>query len=82
MSATPLLVIAAVSAISALARQVVALIRYQTRRASIERLVAGAKPGSRVVDRDADGAVVDVTVRDTTKGPRAVGTFDRPAGAS
>lgn len=78
MSATPLVVIAAVSASSALARQVVGLLRYRTRRASIERLVAGAEPGSRVVDRDADGAVVEVTVRE----PRATGTLERPDGAS
>lgn len=65
MSATPLLTIAAVSALSMLMRQVVALLRYRVRRASIERVISRATPGSRIIDRDSDGAVVEVTVCDT-----------------
>ncbi|OXM59657.1 hypothetical protein CF165_46535 [Amycolatopsis vastitatis] len=65
MSATPLLTIAAVSAFSALMRQVVALLRYRVRRASIERVISRVTPGSRILDRDSDGAVFEITVCDT-----------------
>ncbi|MET8848516.1 hypothetical protein [Amycolatopsis sp. NPDC004625] len=62
MGTTPLLAIAAVSALGALARQLIALLRYRVRRASVERVIAQAAPGTRIIDRDADGAVVDVTL--------------------
>ena len=40
-------------------REWIALRRYCARRDSVERLVAGLAPGSRITDRDTDGAVLD-----------------------
>ncbi|MCR6488248.1 hypothetical protein M8542_36005 [Amycolatopsis sp. OK19-0408] len=77
MSTTPLLAIAAISALGALTRQLIALLRYRVRRASVERVIAQAAPGSRIIDRDADGAVVDVTICDIAPEPDAKCRVDR-----
>lgn len=54
------------------ARELIALRRYRVRTASIERLAGAATGGLRVVDRGADGSVIDVTVGgdSITCGPR------------
>ncbi|MGW6932666.1 hypothetical protein ACWGE0_21605 [Lentzea sp. NPDC054927] len=48
--------------VAAVLRELVALRRYRVRRASIESVVGRLGPGSRVVDRDPGGAVIEVTV--------------------
>jgi hypothetical protein len=74
------LAVAVVSAALAFAREVIALRRYRIRRASIERLVASAGPGARIIDRDADGASVDITVSDVLGDhSRAIRRLDKPA---
>lgn len=57
------MVIAWVPAAVALAREVLRLCRYALRRASIERVVATTVlRGSRVVDRDDNGALFELTI--------------------
>lgn len=56
------LAISTVPVVVAALRELVALRRYRLRRASIERVLHDLSPGSRVVDQDADGAVVEVTI--------------------
>lgn len=55
-------VVVVASAALACVRTLIALQRSAIRRSSIERIVARLAPGSRIVDRDADGAVLDITV--------------------
>ena len=43
-------------------RGLIDLWRYRMRRASVERVTAKAVPGTRIVDRDSDGAVMDLTI--------------------
>ncbi|GAA2776998.1 hypothetical protein GCM10010470_07340 [Saccharopolyspora taberi] len=54
------LAVATTTIVAAVAREWFALRRYLVRRRSVERVVASAAPGSRVVDREADGATLDV----------------------
>ncbi|SEQ50915.1 hypothetical protein SAMN05216188_103272 [Lentzea xinjiangensis] len=51
-----------VPVVSVLVRELVALHRYRARRTSIENVVRHLGPGGRVVDRDPDGAVIEVTL--------------------
>lgn len=54
--------VAGSTTVAGLVRELVALCRHRARRASLERLVAGEARCLRVVDRDADGAVIDITI--------------------
>ena len=56
-----LVVVVGSTVMARLARELVAVRRHRLRRASIEKLVAGSTGVLRVVDRDADGAVIDIT---------------------
>ncbi len=55
-----LVVVVGSTALAKLARELVALQRHRLRWASIEKLVAGSANRLHVVDRDADGAVIDI----------------------
>lgn len=48
--------------VAAVLRELLALRRYRVRRASIENVVRHLGPGSRVVDQDPGGAVIEVMV--------------------
>jgi hypothetical protein len=54
------------SAALGVGRELIALRRHRQRRSSVERVIAHLAPGSRLVDRDRDGAVVDVTIDHAT----------------
>lgn len=55
--------LAAITSTAGAVRELIALRRCRARWASIERVVARAMPGTRLVDRDRDGAVIDVTIK-------------------
>jgi hypothetical protein len=65
-----------------LARELLGLCRYALRRASIERVAATTiLPGSRVVDRDDNGALFELTIDRCLPEPPAVSDHARePAG--
>jgi hypothetical protein len=53
---------ATVPVVVSVLRELVALARYRVRPASVERVLHDLGPGSRVVDREPDGAVIEVTI--------------------
>lgn len=61
-------VMAALTAVAGVARELVALHRCRARRASLENLVAGPGRCLRVVDRDADGAVIEIITAGSERG--------------
>lgn len=61
-------VMTALTALAGVGREVVALRRCRARRASLENLVAGPGRCLRVVDRDADGAVIEITTAGSEPG--------------
>jgi hypothetical protein len=66
------MVIALVPTAVALARELLRLCRYALRRASIERVVATTVlHGSRVVDRDDNGALFELTIERRSPEPSA-----------
>ncbi|MFE0022951.1 hypothetical protein [Amycolatopsis sp. NPDC059021] len=62
MDSVSLLAITLLSTLGVTVREMTTLWRYHLRRASIERVVAGVGPGGRVIDREPDGAVIEVSV--------------------
>ncbi|WP_143267024.1 hypothetical protein [Amycolatopsis thailandensis] len=56
------------SVLGMVARELIALWRYRLRRASVERVVTMMAPGGRVIDRDPDGAVIEVDLHDIGAG--------------
>lgn len=65
------------------ARDLVAPRRYRTRGADVAHLAVRATSNLRVVDRDADGSVIDVTMERTTRrdsSPTPVGSPEQPRG--
>jgi hypothetical protein len=63
-----LVVVAGSTVLARLGRELVALHRHRMRRTSIEKLVAGSTSWLRVIDRDADGAVIDITTSGSLTG--------------
>ena len=56
------LLMALVPAISACVPALIALHRASSRRSHLERIALRLPPGSRVVDQDADGAVLEIVI--------------------
>lgn len=76
------MVIALAPTAVALARELLRLCRYALRRPSIERVAAmTVLPGSRVVDRDDNGALFELTIKRRSPEPPAGSDHERePAG--
>jgi hypothetical protein len=76
------MVIALAPTAVALTRELLELCRYALRRASIERVAATiVLPGSRVVYRDDNGALFELTINRCLPEPPAVSDHERePAG--
>jgi hypothetical protein len=70
-------VVAVASTVPGLVKELVGLYRYVLRRASIERMVAMVGPGSRVVDQDGNGNIVEVAVTRPPSLPSTVRRTDR-----
>ena len=77
-----------VSTAGLLGRELMSLCKYRVRRRSLEQMVATLPPGSRLVDRDAGGAELELVVVDAlpatsaqdARGDRARGTCDVETG--
>lgn len=76
------MVIALAPTAVALVRELIGLCRYVLRRASIERVAATTVlPGSRVVDRDDNGALFELTIeRRSSEVPAGSDHERKPAG--
>ena len=53
--------VAALATVASLIRELVALRRHRVRRDNLEHLVTGTRQCLRVIDRDVDGAIIDIT---------------------
>ncbi|MEV6908392.1 hypothetical protein [Amycolatopsis sp. NPDC051071] len=72
------LIVSVVSSCCAVARMLISLRRYRLRRDSLERVVAAAGPGARIVDQDVDG-VIEVTVHHVVVDSEHSSVPERPA---
>ena len=79
-SASAEVAIAAAAQMTAVLRGLIDLWHYRVRRVSVKRVAASAVPGAQVVDRDADGAVMDMTISSDAAQPpsRSVLMPDNP----
>jgi hypothetical protein len=51
-----------VALVALVARDLIALRRHRIRHASIGRLFSSASPGTLIIDREPDGAVVEISI--------------------
>jgi hypothetical protein len=65
-------VVAALTTVARLTSDLVALRRHRARHGNLESLVAKAAHGLHLVYRDADGAIVDITITGLTDAARPV----------
>lgn len=61
-------------------RDLIGLRRHCMRHESLNRLTSKASPGTRIIDREPDGAIVEITVGcRTDETDQASSSVDRPA---
>lgn len=72
MQTWAVVVVAAATTLAGLTRELVALLRHRARRAHLENLVASAAHSLRLVDRDTDGSMIDITITRPTNAARTI----------